>query len=246
MSGEFIGNFSEAENPELYATSIRRTRRMLRFLWGLEVSNQEAVPQHGPAILAFVHRSYLDPWVIGASVPRAVRGMAKKQLQKKSYLGLGNVYLANRGIFFVDRENMAKESYETSVDVLRQEQILVIAPEGTHKNKGRLVGPTKFGVGRIATKAAAKGMTVPIIPAAIKTSGVHLREPVKVAFGQPLAYQGDTTTISQRREAAMQIDDLVRAELQRCYDEVLGLAGSGAEEPGFEMMADSAEPTDTI
>jgi 1-acyl-sn-glycerol-3-phosphate acyltransferase len=222
MSSEISPDYSEASRPDLYATSIRRTKKILNALWGFQVSGQENVPKEGAAILAFVHRSYLDPWIIGAATPRAVRGMAKKELQKPSYMGFGNIYLANRGIFFVDRENMSKATYDMSIDVLRHGEILAMAPEGTHKNKGRKVGPTEFGVGRIAMKAVAKGIQSPIIPAAMKTGNLWRLEPILVSIGKPVAFSEEVDTISQRREAAVHIDELVRAGLQRCYDQVLG------------------------
>src|SRR5215212_4200126 len=108
MAAEIITDFSEALRPDLYAASARRARNIIQMIWGLQISGQENVPQEGAGILAFVHRSYLDPWVIGGATPRALRGMAKTQLQKKVYLGLGSKYLANRGAFFVDRQNMSK------------------------------------------------------------------------------------------------------------------------------------------
>jgi len=221
-------NYSENVNPHLYERSVRRTRAVVDKLWGLNILGQENFPMTGPAAAVFVHRSYLDPWLLGMTVPRSIHGMAKNQLLNWYYFGLGRIYLANRGIFFIDRDNFSRESLDKSVDVLKQGEVLGVAPEGTHKNKGRQLGPTKHGVGRIAARAASEsGQPVALVPIAMTTEHINrprgLRQPIWSLVGEPVVVHG-AETIAQRKAIATETDERMRDELQNYFDMALDLA----------------------
>jgi 1-acyl-sn-glycerol-3-phosphate acyltransferase len=210
-------------NPELYEQSVRRTRKVIRRLFGLNVYGHENVPAEGAGILAFVHRSYIDPWAIGAATERQMRGMGKKQLQNWYYFGVDE-YFAKRGIFLVDRDSPGKDVFETSMDVIRNYDLLAVAPEGTHKNRGRAIGPTKFGVGRFAALADSENINCPVVPVAMSTEGIPFRRPINVLYGSPLNIVGPVETIKQRRSAARLLDEKLRVSLQECNDRVYDMS----------------------
>lgn len=223
---EVVANYSEAPNPEAYRESAERTARVLRRIWGLNVTGQKNIPMSGPGLIAFWHESYLDPWVLGASVPRAFRGMAKEELLKWWYLGLGSKYLANRGVFFVDRDNMSTETYDMCLETQRNGHLLAIAPEGTHHKKERgVINETKNGVGRIALMLASEGIECPIIPVAMTTDKSFLRhrQPIQSLIGEPVVVNAEATTISQRKSAAKELDIEVSSTLQKLYNQAVDL-----------------------
>jgi 1-acyl-sn-glycerol-3-phosphate acyltransferase len=226
VTREIQPDYSEAPDPELYRKSVERTHKVFNKRFGFHAFGQENVPTSGAGAVAFVHRSLVDPWAVGLALPRATRGMAKKELQRFYYFGLGNKYLASRGLYFIDRKNMGHSSFQTGLDIARLGLLQAIAPEGTHKNSGNQLGETMFGLGRLAASAASEGIPFSIIPLAMTTEHIrlktlHQKKPIVSVVGQPLMPELPVDTIKQRRLAAEEIDRLVRIALQHTFDDAL-------------------------
>jgi 1-acyl-sn-glycerol-3-phosphate acyltransferase len=139
----------------------------------------------GGVILAANHRSFLDPFIVGACVFRPVYFVAKKELFDKRWQG----WLLNRlGAFPVKRGQSDEESMQTALALLARGEAVVIFPEGTRHREGPLHEPRR-GVGRLALESGA-----PVVPIAITGTekarrGWRIR-PVKVSIrcGRPLRY----------------------------------------------------------
>jgi 1-acyl-sn-glycerol-3-phosphate acyltransferase len=197
-----VERYKEAEYPERYAKSVQRSNRILNILYGIEPRGIDNIPLEGAAILAFIHRSYKDPWILGSQVPRAVYGMGKTQLQSWYYLGLGRVYLANRGTRYVTREDPAPDELKPFYRLLLEGKAIATAPEGTSKNRGVKVGEMKFGVGRIAAKIIHKEVECNIVPIAIGSERAEFRRPIPVIVGEPFAPEIRATSLRQAGEEA--------------------------------------------
>jgi 1-acyl-sn-glycerol-3-phosphate acyltransferase len=230
MSHEVIPDYSEAPYPDKYAKSVKRTQRVVRALWDLEVIGQENVPMEGPGIIAFVHRSYLDPWILGISIPRAVKSMGKIELLNWYYFGLGKKYLTNRGMFFVDRKKMSPSTYRQAVGVLRDDQLLAMAPEGTTKNKRPEIDEIKNGVGRIALGAATRDEQTenkiypPVIPMAMTTEHLRPGRRLLTVFGEPIVPGVDTDTGGSSKSAGNELNEVVLQGMQAVYEQALTLS----------------------
>jgi glycerol-3-phosphate dehydrogenase (NAD(P)+) len=142
------------------------------------------IPEGG-VILASNHRSFLDPFVLGCCVPRPIYFMAKRELFNNRFVGW---FLNCMGAFPVRRGESDEQSMQTSLELLRRGQVVVIFPEGTRIQAGSLASP-KRGVGRLALESGA-----PVVPIAITGSerarrGWRIR-PVKVHVrcGAPLTF----------------------------------------------------------
>ena len=230
MSREIVPNYSEAPKPDLYERTIESSTRVLDKLFGLSVTGADNVPMDGGGIAVMSHRHYADPWVLGPSLPRAVYGMAKNELLRPYYFGLGSIYLANRGIFFVDRDNPSSDSYNTSVETIKQGHLLVMAIEGTHRNRGPVIGESRNGVGRIALKATSESFACTIIPVGMDTEDLHKRyrwhKPINVVIGEAIVVPTGSRNIRQRKSEAEELNHIVSESLQDVFSKAIDLRHS--------------------
>ena len=148
---------------------------------------------HGGAILAINHVSYLDFALAGtAALPmkRYVRFMAKKELFDNKIAG---PLLRGMHHISVDRAN-GSGSFVAALRALRDGEIIVIFPEGTISVSFE-VKELKTGVIRLA-----QGAGVPVIPTVIwgsqriwtKKVKRNLKRnnfPISVTFGEPLTFK---------------------------------------------------------
>src|SRR5436190_239210 len=107
----------------------------------------------GPLIVVANHRSFLDPFVIGSSLPwrRPLHYVAKVELFEKRWRG----WILNRlGAYPVRRGQSDEETLITSRDVLERGGAVCIFPEGTRHRTGSLARP-KRGFGRLALETGA-------------------------------------------------------------------------------------------
>ncbi len=75
--------------------------------------NPERVPRTGPVILASNHESYLDPMLVGASLPRAINYLAREDLFSFPVLGW---VLRNWQAVPVNREGGGARTYGDQID----------------------------------------------------------------------------------------------------------------------------------
>ncbi len=114
----------------------------------------------GGLIVAANHRSFLDPFVIGASLPwgRPMNYVAKQELFRNP---LQAWFLSRLGAFPIRRGESDLESMDTARLTVERGGTVCIFPEGTRHRRGTLGSPKK-GVGRLALQTGA-----PIVPVAV-------------------------------------------------------------------------------
>ena len=111
-------------------------------------------------IVAANHRSFLDPFVIGALLPwsRPIHYVAKVELFEKRWQG----WLLNRlGAYPVRRGQADSDTVQTSAGILERGGTVCIFPEGTRIRRGSLAAPHR-GVGRLALESGASVMPVAV------------------------------------------------------------------------------------
>ncbi|HKG35859.1 MAG TPA: 1-acyl-sn-glycerol-3-phosphate acyltransferase [Solirubrobacterales bacterium] len=141
----------------------------------------------GGLIVASNHRSFLDPFVIGAFLPirRPMNYVAKVELFEKRWQG----WLLNRlGAFPIRRGESDDEAVKTARMVAERGGTVCIFPEGTRIRSGSLATP-KRGVGRLALQTG-----VPVVPIAVHGTEhvrngwrIHPRK-VKLRAGKPMTF----------------------------------------------------------
>jgi glycerol-3-phosphate dehydrogenase (NAD(P)+) len=141
----------------------------------------------GGLIVASNHRSFLDPFVIGATLPwrRPMQYVAKVELFERRWQGW---ILSRVGAFPIRRGQSDETAMETARLVLERGGTLCIFPEGTRIRSGSLATP-KRGVGRLALETGAA-----VAPFAVHGSE-HVRRgwrirprKVKLRVGRPMTF----------------------------------------------------------
>lgn len=157
--------------------------RLLVWLRGVKTEGLSNVPREGAVIIAANHLSSWDPIVIAAVIDRPIHYMGKEELFEHELLAglLKSVYA-----FPVKRGAPDRKALKQALDVLEQQSVLGIFPEGTRSKTGELAKP-HHGIAMISLKGNAT--VVPV--ACIGTDRFcSIRRPaVTVRFGQPVKYE---------------------------------------------------------
>jgi 1-acyl-sn-glycerol-3-phosphate acyltransferase len=193
------------------------------FHW--RVFNPERVPLEGSVILASNHASFLDPPLVGASLPRAINYLARESLFQ---LPVAGWILHKCQAVPVDREGGGARGLKAILDRLLAGGAIILFPEGTRTRDGRLQ-PARSGIGLTVIKSSA-----PVVPCRVfgtyEAYGRHVRVPrphgVRVKFGQPLRFEAlraEARTCSKPRlkEIYQQVADeimLAISRLEACRD----------------------------
>ncbi|MEI6206409.1 MAG: lysophospholipid acyltransferase family protein [Desulfuromonadales bacterium] len=127
------------------------------------VSGVEHIPE-GPVIFMSNHQSSFDILALLAAMPRQIHWIAKKELFDIPFFGPS---MRRGGYIPLDRGDGRKalQSMDEAATAIRQGKSVVMFPEGTRTQDGRLL-PFKRGGFILARKAA-----VPVIPVTINGSG---------------------------------------------------------------------------
>jgi 1-acyl-sn-glycerol-3-phosphate acyltransferase len=145
--------FYYAANAAMKALLIALTR------W--QVEGKENVPRKGPLIIVANHMTYVDPPLLGASVPRKITFMAKQELFRPSLMG---IVVRAYGAFPIRRDKLDREGLRYAFEVLNKGQVLGMFPEGKRSYPYHLQ-EMEPGTAFIAARSG-----VPIIPVGISGS----------------------------------------------------------------------------
>jgi putative phosphoserine phosphatase/1-acylglycerol-3-phosphate O-acyltransferase len=123
----------------------------------LEVSGEEHLWSHRPAVFLFNHQSAVDTLLVAKLLRRDFTGVAKQEIRRNPVFGPA---FAFAGVVFIDRADSAKaiEALAPALAALREGRSIAIAPEGT-RSRTRRLGRFKKGAFHLAMQAR-----VPIVP----------------------------------------------------------------------------------
>jgi 1-acyl-sn-glycerol-3-phosphate acyltransferase len=162
-------------------------------------------------IIASNHLSFSDSIFMPLVVPRKVTFLAKSEyftspgpkglLKKLTFIALGQVPVDRSG------GRRSEAALITGLKVLAEGKCLGIYPEGTRSPDGRLY-KGRTGIARLAIESGA-----PIIPVAmfntekIQPTGTVVPKVmrVKMIFGEPMYFDGDSTDLQYLRDVTDQI-----------------------------------------
>jgi 1-acyl-sn-glycerol-3-phosphate acyltransferase len=124
----------------------------------LRIEGQRHIPRCGPALLIANHQSLLDPILIGLASPRRLRYLARKSLFRNPVV---KAILHSVGGVELDMEGVGKEGIKTILHELERGQAVVVYPEGTRTEDGRMQ-PFRPGIQLLIKRTEA-----PIVPIGI-------------------------------------------------------------------------------
>jgi len=145
-------------------------------------------PKKGPVIIATNHASFLDPILVGISLPRQVYFIARNSLFRVKILG--NI-LPLVNALPLKREGIDVSAFRMVLDKLAEGRVVLIFPEGT-RAKGLDLQKPRYGIGFLQEMSGAK-----IVPCYIKGSRQALPrgailprfKRISVYYGKPLSLE---------------------------------------------------------
>ena len=164
-------------NPFVYWVVRAVLQPFFHVYFRLRRVGREHIPKSGPLLLASNHRSFLDPFVLGAMLRRPVYYVAKKELFENR---LQAWFLNALGAFPVDRGAGDQEMLETARQILARGDVVLLFPEGTRIRPGGL-GEPKRGIGRLALETGAPVVPLSVIGTEAVRKGWRIR-PHKVSI----------------------------------------------------------------
>lgn len=145
-------------------------------IFRIDVQGRENVPISGAVILCSNHRSNNDAIILAISQKRKLSFMAKDSLFRVPILGF---FLKKVGTFPVKRGSGDIAAVKKAIEILNEDNVLSIFPEGTRNKTHDDLLEFKTGAVFIAYKANAA-----IVPCAIKGRYIPFSK-IKVRFGSP-------------------------------------------------------------
>lgn len=187
----------------------KHVRRLIALGYeGCDVRGLDRVPLSGPVIVAATHRSYLDPVLLSAFLPRTLYFMGKRELFRIPVLGALIRFL---GAFPVDRRAARGSTFRRALDILNLGGAVVIFPEGGIVHTLR-EDRFKTGFGSLASLSGA-----PVLPVVVDGSQNLFKRPSAAPQKRRLAIRiGPTVHASgeRGRKGRQGVARLTRAVLE--------------------------------
>lgn len=183
-------------------------KTLARGLFNYQVIGRERLNLESGALLVCNHASFVDPPLVGVAFDEEIYYLARKTLMSNSIAR--KIYKAWNTIP-VDQERPDMTSLKTVIKLLKQGEKVLIFPEGTRSEDGKLK-KGQPGVGLIVAKAG-----VPVIPMRlfgtneampVGSSAFHPAE-VTLVVGEPWYYDPQKYADSGKDLYASISDDLM-------------------------------------
>ena len=154
------------------------------------------------------HVHAFDSAVIVLTNKRKINVLAKEELFKNGFVRwLADLF----GIYPVKRENRSMESVKISLKLLKNDELLMLFPEGTRNGLAKGVKP-KDGAVKLAIRAG-----VPIVPVGVQGNFKAFKK-VKVNIGKPISYNKYNKEDTNNRELMDNLTNELMDEIVRLRD----------------------------
>jgi 1-acyl-sn-glycerol-3-phosphate acyltransferase len=202
-----LKNIFHPGRPAVQKFLLWLLRRAVKLLLRFEISHAHRLPAAGPVVVVINHIAWLDPVMAVAGLSRLVIPMAKKEIF--GYFLLGALVKAY-GAIPVSRSEADLAAIKTALQILKQNGVVLLAPEGTRSPACRLQ-PGKDGAVLLALRSNA-----PIVPVGVtgtervnrgwrqfKRASVHLNVGPPFRLCPPPGGKATRADIEQMTQAMM-------------------------------------------
>lgn len=152
-------------------------------LYRPEFEGRNNIPKSGSVILAGNHTNNLDAAIMLAGPKRVVHMLAKKELFKSK---ISNAFFRSMGCIPVDRKIHDENAKSEAIEVLKNNEVIGIFPEGTVNRTDDIILPFKYGAVSFAKKTGAY-----IVPFTITGKYKLFRRSIKITYGKPYKVTDD-------------------------------------------------------
>jgi len=158
-------------------------RGLMRLLTRTKIEGLENIPEQGPVILAGNHAAYLEPVLMSVFPKRLVEPIGAGDFPFEG--GIGAIVSAF-GFIPINRGNLDRKGLNQALDVLRQDGVLGIFPEGGTWAPGKM--PPQIGVALLSQRTGA-----PVVPIGfsglqgVMKKALQLKRPkILMRVGEPI------------------------------------------------------------
>ena len=168
-----------------------------------KVIGKSNIPKNGSVVLAGNHTNNLDSVMLIAVVSRQVHFLAKIELFK----GIFGVIARGLGCIPVNRKIHDKDALKSAKDVLNDNKVIGIFPEGTINRTNDIIMPFKIGAVKMAKDTNSK-----IVPFVITGKYNIIGKGIKIEFLEAIEVNG---TLDLENDKLMKI---VSKKLEEDYE----------------------------
>lgn len=147
-------------------------------------TGKSRVPLTGPVLLVANHQSNLDPVLVGVACPRQLKYLARIGL----FFFPLNLWIRALGAVPIDRERGALAGIRTTLELLKQDNAVLVFPEGSRTSDGKLQ-PMLPGFCLLARRSKATIVPVGLdgaFQALPRGSFACRQHPIYLSFGVPI------------------------------------------------------------
>lgn len=187
----------------LYTILVAIVRPIVYLLFNIKFVGLENVRDNGGFVLCSNHRSLLDPVFIAIGIKnRKLNFMAKQELFKHKVFA---AFFKSVGAFPVNRGKGDTQALETAENIVKNNGVVLIFPEGTRSKDGKLLR-FKSGASYVASVCGAD-----IVPVGISYEGrLAFRKKITVTFGKALPSSEIAIRSDHKIEDARRVNNLIR------------------------------------
>lgn len=153
-----------------------------KILHPYRILGRENMPLTGKLLVCSNHVTMGDPIYLGCAIPkRQLHYMAKAELFENKLIG---GFLKSLGAFPISRGTGGAQGIQTAIDLLEEEKVVCMFPEGTRSKTGELLNP-KMGMAMLAYKTHCTILPVAIVgeggkpPKAFKKMVINIGKPIQ-------------------------------------------------------------------
>lgn len=187
-------------NYIVYRTLKFIVKPFFMLIHGTKYIGLENIPKSGAVILAGNHTGNTDALLMLGGPKRIVHMMAKKELFNTK---ITNAFFRSMGCISVNRSIHDEKAKSEAINVLNNDEVLGIFPEGTVNKTGDIILPFKYGAVSFAKKTG-----VYIVPFSITGSYNIFKRNIRLIYGKPYKVTGDLEI--ENEKLMKKVKDLIK------------------------------------
>ena len=201
---------------KLFRIFARGLAKFLVFVtMNVTVKGLENFPKQGPALIVINHLGDADAVLLAASIPVAIDGMGKIELNEHWLVGpMFRAY----GVIYVHRGRPDRKAIRAALDGLVEGRMIALAPEGRQSVEGKLEEGTE-GAAFLAMKTGA--MIVPVAMTGTENENIYNRKwqraRVTLSVGKQFKLQEQADRQKMMRAGTSQIMESLAGLLPESY-----------------------------